>query len=173
MINANNIIGIIKDGKENLENPIIRYASRGIVIKDGFIALINKTKKNEYKLPGGGIEDSESREEAFYREILEETGCEVEIIDNLGIIIEEKTLTNFRQISYVFVAKVIRDTNHLNLTKKEEDEGLNLLWVPAKEALRLIKDSIEKVRGSEYDSRYRSKFMVKRDTKIVEHYLSK
>ena len=173
MIDANNIIGVIKDSNNSLNNPVIRYASRGIVIKDNQVALINKQNKNEYKLPGGGIENNETKEQAFYREILEEVGCEVEIKDYLGMIIEEKSNTNFKQISYVFVANVINDTNHLNLTKKEIDEGTRLLWVTPQEALDLIKDSIEKIKGSKYDSKYRSMFMVKRDAKILEYYLSK
>ncbi len=41
-------------------NPRIRYGARGIVIRnDGKIAVFNKSKKNEYKLPGGGIEENE------------------------------------------------------------------------------------------------------------------
>lgn len=39
-------------------NLIERKASRGIIIKNGLVALINKKNKNEYKLPGGGIEDN-------------------------------------------------------------------------------------------------------------------
>lgn len=55
-------------------NPRIRYGARGIIIeKDGKIALFNKTMKNEYKLPGGGIDKGENPEEAFKRETLEET----------------------------------------------------------------------------------------------------
>ena len=58
------------------ENPQLRLASRGIVIRyDGKIAVFNKSNKNEYKLPGGGVEDDEIPEETFKREVLEETGC--------------------------------------------------------------------------------------------------
>lgn len=117
-----NIIGIVKDSNFNMEvkplkNPEIRYASRGIVFNDkGEIAVFNKKNKNEYKLPGGGIEEKEDKIEAFKREVLEETGCFVEITNYLGIIIEEKSLTNFKQISYVYTAKVIKNLNKLNLT---------------------------------------------------------
>ena len=44
-----------------INNPKIRTASRGIVIRDdGKIAIFNKSNKNEYKLPGGGTENSET-----------------------------------------------------------------------------------------------------------------
>lgn len=41
-------------GKESIpfNNPIVRNGARGIVEReDGYIAVFNKTKKNEYKLP--------------------------------------------------------------------------------------------------------------------------
>ena len=64
-----------------MTNPRLRLGARGIVIReDGKIAIFNKSNKNEYKLPGGGLEGEEEPEEAFKREALEETGCEVEII---------------------------------------------------------------------------------------------
>ena len=63
-----------------LDSPQLRLGARGIVIrKDGKIALFNKTNKNEYKLPGGGIECDELPEIAFKREVLEETGCIIDI----------------------------------------------------------------------------------------------
>lgn len=171
------IIDIITDETLNLEskkinNPIIRYASRGIVFNElGEIAVINKKAKNEYKLPGGGIENLETKEEAFYREIFEETGCKVKILDYLGIIIEEKGLTNFKQISYVFVAEVLEDTKKLHLTIKETEEKTTLLWKNIVDAYQLIKNSQENLVGSKYDSLYKSLFMVLRDQLILDYYL--
>ena len=55
-----------------LDNPRLRLAARGIVVReDGKIAIFNKSNKNEYKLPGGGMEGKELPEEAFKREVLE------------------------------------------------------------------------------------------------------
>lgn len=50
---------------------------------DRKIAVFNKTAKNEYKLPGDGVEGDETPQDAFVREGLEETGCKVEIVDEL------------------------------------------------------------------------------------------
>ena len=101
-----NIICKITDtdiGEEDkeLENPRVRLAARGIVIReDGKIAVFNKANKNEYKLPGGGMENDEEPEETFKREVLEETGCIVEVIQSLGVTEEYKSQTNFKQISH-------------------------------------------------------------------------
>ena len=102
------------------DNPRIRYGARGIVINnEGNIAVFNKQVKNEYKLPGGGIDAGEDPKEAFKREVLEETGCIIEVVDDLGTIEEHKTLDNFKQISYVFVGKVIEDTKQFDFTEKK------------------------------------------------------
>ena len=156
----------------NMENPKLRLGARGIVVReDGKIAIFNKSNKNEYKLPGGGLEGEEKPEDAFKREVLEETGCEVEILNTLGTTEEYKSLNNFKQISYVFVGKVINDTKQLNVTEKEKDEGAKLLWETPKKALELIIQSYDKLVASKYESVYSTKFIVVRDRKILEKYL--
>ena len=82
-------IRVLKDedfGLESVEfnNPRIRYGARGIIIReDGKIAIFNKSNKNEYKLPGGGVDNGEDVKEAFIqqRELLEKSGrkCTVRI----------------------------------------------------------------------------------------------
>ena len=167
-ITDNEIGGTFND----MDSPRLRQASRGIVIReDGKIAVFNKSNKNEFKLPGGGLEDEESPELGFKREVLEETGCEVEIIANLGITEEYKGKNNFKQISYIFVGRVIKDTKELHMTQKEKDEGGILLWETPQKALELISDCYDKLVASKYESVYTTKFIVLRDRKILEYYL--
>ena len=58
---------------------------RGILIQNGSIALMHRIKKinNEvldyYVVPGGGVENGESLEEALKREMLEEVGIGIRI----------------------------------------------------------------------------------------------
>ena len=156
----------------NMENSKLRLGARGIVIrKDGKIAVFNKSNKNEYKLPGGGLEGEEKPEDAFRREVLEETGCEVEIIDTLGTTEEYKSLNNFKQISYIFVGKVINDTKQLNVTEKEKNEGAKLIWETPEKALELIAGCFNQLTTSKYSSVYSTKFVVLRDRKILERYI--
>lgn len=157
-----------------MTNPRIRYAARGIVIRDdGKIAVFHKTKKNEYKLPGGGIEENENPKDTFKREILEETGCTIEIIDELETIEEYRSQDNFKQISFVFVGKVKEDTETLHLTPKEQDEGAILTWEYPFKALELITNSYDNLIASKYQSVYHTRFTVFRDRKILEFYLNK
>ena len=174
-----NCIKIIKDEDFGLKsiafnNPRIRIGARGIVIRDdGKIAIFNKTKKNEYKLPGGGVEEGEDPVVAFKREVYEETGCEVANIDFIGIIEEHKSLDNFKQISYVFVSHVSKINSQLHLTEKEKDEGAVLLWLAPVEAYNIVKGCIYNLKGSKYENLYHSKFIVYRDTLILKEYIDK
>lgn len=154
-----------------MDNPRQRLGARGLVFKNGKVAILNKQSKNEYKLVGGGIEKDEDPTTAFQREVLEETGCQIEIIEFLGITEEYKSQDNFRQTSYVYVANVINDTGNFNFTQKEVDEGSNLLWFDINDALKLIKESENKLVSSKYESVYHTKFIVRRDYEILKYYI--
>ena len=147
----------------------IRYGARGIVEgKDGKIAVIYKKNKNEYKLPGGGVDKGEDFKEAFKRECIEEIGCMIENVEYLFDIEEDHINDNFKQISKVYIAKVKEKLESNNLTEQEKEEGLEYLWLDKKEALEKMKECIENLKGSKYDNVYRTKFIVGRDIRIVE-----
>lgn len=174
-----NIIAEITDEMFEIEpipfnNPKVRFGARGIVKReDGCIAVFFKKQKNEYKLPGGGIDEGETAKQAFEREVLEEVGCEVNDIEFLGITKELKSQENFEQISYVFSSTVINDTGTTQMTQKEIDEGGGLIWLTPKEALKKITDCADQLKDSYYDSVYRTKFMNYRDREILRYYIEK
>lgn len=177
------LIGVVKDSDlgiglqdKPLDNPITRYAARGIILNDkGEVGIFYKTQKHEYKLPGGGIEN-EDPATAFKREVYEETGCEIEILEKLGTIEEHKGKTNFKQISHVFVAKVTKDTGKLHLTQKEQIEGAGFMWTSLDNGIKLVHDSFNKLKASSskvtegYESVYMTQFVVKRDEQILKYY---
>lgn len=176
----NNIIYTVTDKDfnieeiKNLEEPFTRYGARGIVFdENNKIALVNKRVKNEYKLPGGGVDKNEDFKEAFIRECEEELGAKVEVISYLGDIVEYKSQGNFKQISKVYVAKVIEKLESNNLTQKEIDEDTQITYEEINKGRKLVKDSLNKLVDSKYDNVYRSQFMVYRDIKILEYYIKK
>ena len=63
----------------------MRTRAAGILIKDDSIALMHRIKNGReyYVIPGGGVEDNESIEEAVIREMKEEVGIDVKIIEKL------------------------------------------------------------------------------------------
>jgi len=158
---------------KGVDCPRKRQGARGIILNsDGKIAVFNKRAKNEFKLPGGGIDEGEDKVEAFKREALEETGCEITEIRFLGTIKEIQSKENFVQLSYVFVSKVLKDTKRLALTEKEKDEDAVLVWLTVEEALKNMENCMDNLKDSIYDNVYRSKFMVKRDIEILKAYLN-
>ena len=65
-----------------------RLAAYAIVVDDRdriLLALWNEGAQPAWTLPGGGVELEETPEQAAVRELLEETGYEVELTGHLGI----------------------------------------------------------------------------------------
>ncbi len=147
------------------EKYAIRRCSRGIIEKDGKVALMHVSKLGFYKLPGGGIKFGETNEEGFKREALEEAGTNVEISENPGVVIEWRDGFKLMQISYVFFAKVLGDLQTNSLEEDELAEGFKLIWVDSREALKLVESSDT--------SDYESNFIVRRDSAIIKEYLEK
>ncbi len=155
-----------------LVNPRTRLGARGIIQnEEGKIAIFNKQVKNEYKLPGGGIDEGEDPYIAFEREAIEETGCTLKGIQLVGQIEERQGKENFLQKSYIFISKVKENLGSLLLTEKEKEEGAVLHWLTPQEALSIMEGCIDNLQASTYDNVYRSKFMVKRDIEILKAFL--
>jgi 8-oxo-dGTP diphosphatase len=157
-------------GTPNYISSISRFSSRGVLIDNQLnVAMMYMSKLDVYKLPGGGIEEFETKEEAFLRKIKEETGYEAEIIDKLGYVEEHKNRNDFMQCSYCYIAKIndLKMKGYEHLTDNERDLGLELHWMTIDKALRLMNDSF----GNCND--YSMKFMILRDKTILEEGLKK
>ena len=65
-----------------------RPSARGIILKDGKIAVIYSRKSKFYKIPGGGVEPGEDNLSAMIREVKEESGLTVlpETIKEFGYV---------------------------------------------------------------------------------------
>lgn len=154
-----------KHQMSNLDKYWIRRASRGLLIHDGKIALLNVTKFTYHKLPGGGVEANESTSDAFKRELMEEVGCDCQILDQAGITIEWRDQYKLCQISYVFLAKVVGEPGQNNLEQGEIDEGFELEWVSL--------ENLDKTLRNDRPSNYEGNFISARDKSIVAFYKEK
>lgn len=54
-----------------------RPSVRGIIVRDGKLAMVHSIKYDYYKFPGGGIEPGEDHKETLIREVREEAGLKV------------------------------------------------------------------------------------------------
>lgn len=141
-----------------------RPSARGIIIKNGKIAMVHSRKYDYYKFPGGGIEGNERKEDALIREVLEETGlCVVrESIMEYGQVhrIQKGAKEDiFVQDNYYFFCSVEDEARKQNLDGYEADEGFALAYV----APEFAADKNRKSMVDEF-----SRVMLERDAKVLE-----
>lgn len=148
------------------QNEILTYplreAVRAVVVdKESNIALLHVKKDHYYKLPGGGIEDDEDHESALRRECLEEIGSEIEVINEIGLIIEYRKIFTLKQVSYCYLATLKGEKGIPNFTEKEKENGFEQIWIPYEQALEVLSKNIAiDLEGKEY--------IVPRDTILLK-----
>lgn len=156
---------VFKQGEPQYISRISRYGARGILLNSKKqVSLMYLKNKNMYKLPGGGIDEGETKEEAFQREVNEETGYLCHIISFLGTIEEHKSQKDFLHISYVFLAEAIGKKGQLHLTRKEKELGFKHQWFSIEEAIKMLEKSIS------ICDQYGMLFTLTRDKAILEYY---
>ncbi len=115
----------------------LRFASRAVVTDSkGRVALLYVAKLQYYKLPGGGIEKNEDKIDALVRECREEIGCEIEVIQEVGSILEYREIFKIRQLSYCYLAKLKGEKGEPKFTDEEKSLGFNSLWLPYDEVIK-------------------------------------
>jgi len=142
-----------------------RYAARAVVFDDsGKIGLLHVTKENYFKLPGGGVEENEDIKTALNRECQEELGVKIEVLKEIGSIVEYRTEYKLVQTSYCFLAKVNSIKGEANFTDDEKSSGFVIVWVEPNEALRLL--------HLRQTNDYQGKFIEERDFCFLEKALT-
>lgn len=159
------------DKKNYIENGTVgrRPSVRGIVIKDGNVAMMHSLKYDYYKLPGGGIENGETYEETLVREVREESGLVVikESIKEFGYVrrIEKGKIEDiFVQENFYFLCDVEEKNVGQELDDYEEDEIFTLEFVSPDHAIYINEnaDHKEKVEQQTFSG------MILRENRVLE-----
>src|SRR5690606_39450932 len=107
----------------------MRQRAGVIIIQDGRILLLHRYThgRRYYLVPGGGVEEGETVEEAAVREAREETGLDVTIARKLWAV------ENHRQLEHYFLCDGFDGRLHLGGPEAErqtQDNVYRLEWVP-------------------------------------------
>ena len=134
-----------KDYKEN-GTVGIRPSVRGIIIRNGRLAMVHSRKYDYFAFPGGGIDQGEKKEEALIREIREELGLEVipGSIREYGLMIrKEKGAIDdlFIQENYYYLCDVSDRHLKQELGGYEVEEAYELCWTDPDEALKANREN--------------------------------
>lgn len=142
---------------------VSRPSARGIIIKDGKLAMIHSIKYGYYKFPGGGIEKNEQRESALIREVLEETGLDVipQTIKEYGMVhrIQKGDYEDvFIQDNYYYLCDVEDNVHEQKLDDYEKEEKFTLEYVSPKQVI----DANKACASKEADQ-----IMLERECKVI------
>jgi len=118
----------------NLENH--RVACRGILKKDDLYLMVFVKEMGIFTFPGGGLEIGETLEECAKREMMEETGIKVKVLEKKVSITEyfvESVWTN-----HYFICEYIEGGFDKNLTEEEKSIGMETVWKTTDEIMELF-----------------------------------
>lgn len=91
-----------------------------------------------YKIPGGGVEEGEEILAAARRETREETGCETEVIGELGRIETDIPGWNLHDVSDGFLGKVVGEKGTPEYDDFEKERGFSVGWWDLDETIEMM-----------------------------------
>lgn len=143
---------------------LIRPSVRGIIIKDGKIAMVHSLKYDYYKFPGGGIESGETMEQALIREVAEESGLQVipESVREYGLVHRvQKDLRGgkFVQDNYYYLCNTQMTVFSQQLDDYEMEERFTLEFIEPKHGISVNRFG---------DHGPKDKTMLEREARVLE-----
>ncbi|OOE44876.1 DNA mismatch repair protein MutT [Salinivibrio kushneri] len=120
---------------------IKRNAARAIALDGDEILLMYTARYDDYSLPGGGMDEGETLEQAMIRELEEETGAQqIRDIRPFGCFEEYRPWYRdgadvMHMLSYCFYCRVDRDLGTPTFEHYEINNGMRPVWVSIDHAI--------------------------------------
>jgi ADP-ribose pyrophosphatase YjhB (NUDIX family) len=161
-----------KDVYPGKKTELVEYEDRltvkAIVLDtEGRVGLVGNKQNIFLQLPGGGIDTGEDIKEGLKRECLEEIGCLVEIISEIGFIDDYRPRDKKHCISYCYVVKVMGEKGTPNYTEKETEIGMYTKWVSFQEAMNIFEKQKQDLENG-LVSFYNTGFNILRDYRFLK-----
>lgn len=120
----------------------VRPSVRGIILRDGLVAMVHSLKYDYYKFPGGGIEEGETLAQALCREVEEESGLRVlpDSIREYGLVhrIQKGEKEDvFIQDNFYYLCETEPRLRPQQLDDYEAEERFTLEYVTPEHAIRV------------------------------------
>ncbi|MBU2869321.1 NUDIX hydrolase [Colwellia sp. E2M01] len=125
-----------------------REATRAIILKDKDILLLYTKRYHDYSLPGGGIDEGESKIEGLIRELKEETGAQnVDNIKAFGRYEEfrpwyKPDFDIVHMQSYCYICTIDDELKEPELETHEINNGMHPVWMNIYEAIKHNEETI-------------------------------
>lgn len=135
-------IEVFGDGVDRTSRPhcSAKVSCRGIVEKDNSILVVHLLKQNLYNLPGGGIEANETLEQCAAREVLEETGYSVSVVEPTVTVVEYYQDSIWE--THFFKCRLLDENPRMTSpTQEEKDALMTAEWIERYALLELL-DSV-------------------------------
>ncbi len=120
------------------EKYLRRPGAYGLIVRDDRVAVT--IWRGGVYLPGGGIDEGETAEQALHREVMEEIGWTIEIIAEVGrsqqFVRSQVVDAYFNKIQTFYTARPLEQVS------SESEPEHELIWMPlAEAAVRLTEES--------------------------------
>ncbi len=162
------------DTKDYAENGTVgmRPSVRGIIIKNGRIAMIYSRKNDYYEFPGGGMEPGENHSDTLIREVREESGLRVirDSIREYGYVHrvqKGKYEDIFIQDNYYYLCDTEDQAGEQQLDDWEDEEQFVLIYVTPDHAVEVNRNHHH---GEKQDNRH-FQVMLDREIRVLEQLI--
>lgn len=135
---------------EDITEIVVR--TKALIINNKKIILGNEN--NIFQFPGGHLEENETLEECLKREVLEETGIEIEDNEIKKLFMKVTYMNkdwpdkdkNRKSETYYYLIETNKDPNldKVNYTEHEKNGNFRLEFIPLDESVDIIEKNISK-----------------------------